>query len=76
MRDDDCWRESRCLFFFRTRLCRYSELFDSSAIWLANTASKGAIFVRGGVIKFRLVVDNDTTMHAAHTHTVAFSPQS
>ena len=29
---------------------------------------------RQGVIKFRPVVDNDTTVHAVHTYTVAFSP--
>ena len=35
---------------------------------------KGAITVRGGVLKFTLVVDNDTTLHGGRTDTVAFSP--
>ena len=46
----------------------------SSAFSLTSLASNGAVHVRGGVIKFRLVVDNDTTVHAVHTYTVAFSP--
>ena len=49
-------------------------LADLSAILVANLASKGAIFARGGVLKFRHVVDNDTKVHAVHTYTVAFSP--
>ena len=35
---------------------------------------KVAITVRGGVLKFTHVVDNDTTLHDVHTDTVAFSP--
>ena len=34
---------------------------------------KGAVHVREGVTTFRLVVDNDTTMHAVHTCTLVFS---
>ena len=34
---------------------------------------KVAITVRGRVLKFTLVVDNDTTVHDVHTSTVAFS---
>ena len=41
---------------------------------LANLASKGAMFVRGGVFKSTLVVDNDRTVHGVHTNTAAFSP--
>ena len=37
---------------------------------------KGATCARGGVFKFRHVVNNDTIMHAVHTCTFAFSPQS
>ena len=33
---------------------------------------KGATCARGGVFKFRLVVNNDTIMHAVHTCTVAW----
>ena len=36
---------------------------------------KGATCARGGVLKFIHVVNNDTTMHAVHTCTVAFSTQ-
>ena len=36
---------------------------------------KVAIAVRGGVLKFTLVVDSDTTVHDVHTDTVAFSPR-
>ena len=47
----------------------YLIFVDLSAIWLANLASKGAIFVRGGVLKSTLVVDNDTTVHGcAYEH--------
>ena len=35
---------------------------------------KVAIHVRGGVLKFTSVVDNDTTVHDVHTYTVASSP--
>ena len=41
---------------------------------LYDTCIKVAIHVRGGVLKFAHVVDNDTTLHDVHTHTVAFSP--
>ena len=37
---------------------------------------KVAITARGGVLKFRFVVDSDTTLHGVHTDTVVFSPQS
>ena len=50
---------------------------DPYAIKLANLASNDAIFVRGGVLKSTLVVDNDTTVHDVHTHTQFLSaPQS
>ena len=39
-----------------------------------SLVSKGAIFVRGGVVKSTLVVDNDTTVHGVQMNTVAFSP--
>ena len=36
-----------------------------------------AIHVRGGVLKFTSVVDNDTTVHDVHTHRQLLSvPQS
>ena len=35
---------------------------------------KVAMTVRGGVLKFTLVVDNDTTVHGVHTDTLAVSP--
>ena len=35
---------------------------------------KGAIIVRGSVLKPTHVLDNDTTVHGEHTKTVAFSP--
>ena len=34
---------------------------------------KVAIHVRGGVLKFTSVVDDDTTVHDVHTNTVSFS---
>ena len=34
---------------------------------------KVAITVRGGVLKFTLVVGHDTTLHGVHTDTVGFS---
>ena len=37
---------------------------------------KGATCARGGVFKFRHVVNNDTIMHSVRTCTVAFSTQS
>ena len=42
-------------------------------VWLTGLASKGAITARGELLKFTLVVDNDTTVHDVHTDTVAFS---
>ena len=70
MRDDD--REQQTLFSGPGGVCTLncsdkdqladvsSSIFvDLSAIELANLASKGAIFVRGGVLKSTLVVDND-----------------
>ena len=35
---------------------------------------KGATCARGGVLKFVQVVNHDTTVHAVHASTVAFSP--
>ena len=52
----------------------FFDFVDHSAIWLANLASKGAIFVRGGVFESTLVGDNDTAVHGVHSNTVAFSP--
>ena len=63
MRDDDSWREadtggiriSLCVHALncldKNQLADVSSLIfvDLSSIWLANLASKGAIFVRGGV---------------------------
>ena len=37
---------------------------------------KGAFHVRGVVLKFTHVADNDTIVHGVHTHTDAFSPKS
>ena len=54
-----------------------SSVFDfcgSFRLLLTSLASKGAITVRGGVLKSTLVVDNDTTVHGVHTDTVASSP--
>ena len=39
-------------------------------VLLTSLASKIAITMRGGVLKFTLVVDNDTTVHNVHTSTV------
>ena len=50
-----------------------SLLNDAFRVSLTSLASKGAIIVRGGVLKFTHVVDNDT-VHDVHTCTVAFSP--
>ena len=67
MRDDD--RQSR-LFFFSGPGCVCTRAWqvdtvNSSAILLTSLASNGAVHVRGGVLKFTLVVDNDRqcTMH-------------
>ena len=50
-------------------LSQFSGSFRDSA---HESCIKGAIRVRGGVLKSTLVVDNDTTVHV-HTYTVAFS---
>ena len=72
--------ESRCLFSGPGCVCslncsdknQFAEL-TSSLISLDLSASNGAIFARGGVLKHTLVVDNDTTVHGVHTNAVAFS---
>ena len=43
-------------------------------VLLTSLASTVAITVRGGVLKFTLVADNDTTVHDEQTLTVAFCP--
>ena len=52
-------------------LSQFSGSFRDSA---HESCIKGAIRVRGGVLKSTLVVGNDTTVHDVHTYTVAFSP--
>ena len=58
------------LVFFRTRLCLYKRLAGFFRDLFTNHASNGAVRVRGGVIKSRHVVDNDTTVHVVHASTV------
>ena len=75
--------ESRRLFFsgpgcvctraWQTDTLNCSSFVDSATL-LTSLASNGAVYVRGGVMKFRLVVDIVTTVHAVHTYTVAVSP--
>ena len=52
------------------------DMIDLVALVARILHRKGATCARGGVFKFRHVVNNDTIMHAAHTCTVAFSAQS
>ena len=52
-----------------------SSVFDFCGSF-ANLASYGAICARGGVLKFIHVVNNDTSIHAVHACTVAFSTLS
>ena len=53
-------------------------LRDDSLLVLPRFANesciKVAITVRGGVLKFTLVIDHDTTLHGVHADTVVFSP--
>ena len=42
--------------------------------FVQESCIKVAIHVRGGVLKFTHVVENDTTVHDVHAYTVAFSP--
>ena len=48
--------------------------FDSGRGGLCRVGS--CFLLEGGVLKFINVVNNDTTMHAVHTCTVAFSTPS
>ena len=54
-------------------LSQFSGSFRDSA---HESCIKGAIRVRGGVLKSTLVVGNDTTVHDVHTYIVAFSLSS
>ena len=51
-----------------------SLIFVDPSAFAHESCIKVAIHVRGGVLKPRLVVDNDTTVHDVHTYAVAFSP--
>ena len=84
VRDNDSWRESRLLFsvpgcvlyteLFRQESVSRTDEFFLSVDLSVNLASKGAIFVRGEVLKSTLLVENDTTVQGVHTNKVAFSP--
>ena len=43
-------------------------------VLLTSLASNGAVHVRGRVLKFTYVVDDDPTELDVHTYTIAFSP--
>ena len=59
----------------RNQLAEVSSLiFVDPSAFAHESCIKGAVHVRGGVLKSTLVVDNDTTVHDVHTYTVAFSP--
>ena len=81
MRDDD---REQALFQDHTvnsfrhesvgrRALSVSLLNDTSA-FCSRVLRQSCIHVRGGVLKFTHVVDNDTTVHDVQTYTVAFSP--
>ena len=70
MRDDDSWRESRRFFSGPSCVCTLNYLDKNQLAEL--TSSSTAVLVRGGVLKFTQVVDNDTTVHDVHTYTGAF----
>ena len=61
---------------FGRRAFSVSLLKGTSAFGSRILHRKGAICARGGVLKFTHVVNNDTTMHAVRTCTVAFSEHS
>ena len=74
---DQVWKRG----VVQTRICWQTCLlsFVSSVVSAFESRilhRKGAICARGGVFKFRHVVNNDTIMHAAHNCTVVFSTQS
>ena len=54
------------------------EISETTVCWsfrvlFTRFCIKDAVTVRGGVLKFTLAVDNDTTLHGVHTDMVAFS---